>query len=40
MAFPCAVTKSSQFEAEGEIGGKVTKGGGLFRNETWGLGDC
>ena len=35
---PCAVTKSSQFEAESEIGGKVTNGGGFFRNETLGAG--
>ena len=34
MALLCAVTKSSQFEAEGEIGGNVTRGGRLLRNET------
>ena len=40
MAWPCAVTKSCQFEAEGEIGGKVTNGGEFFRNETLGAGRC
>ena len=34
MALPWAVTRLSQFVAEGEIGGNDTKGGGLFRNET------
>ena len=29
---------SSQFVAEGEIGGNVTRGGGLFRNKTLGAG--
>ena len=38
MAIPCDVTKSSQFEAEGEMGGNVTKGGGLLRKETLGAG--
>ena len=38
MAFPWAVTDSSQFEEEGEMGGNVTKGGGLLRKETLGAG--
>ena len=38
MALPSAVTKFSQFEAEGEIGGNVMKGGGLLRKETFGAG--
>ena len=38
MASPWAVKKFSQFVAEGEIGGNVTKGGGLFRNEIFGPG--